>query len=304
MDPARWYRILEEQRITVWYTAPTAIRMLMRSGDELAEQTDLSRLRHACSVGEPLDADAVRWGATVLHTSIHDTWWQTETGGSWWPTSPASTCDPGRWASRSRASRSRCWLAGADGEALLDEHGAPVQVDQPGVEGELAIRAGWPSMFRGYLHEQERYERCFVDGWYRSGDLVTRDEQGYLWFVGRGDDLIKTAGHLVGPFEVERVLMAHEAVVEAAVIGVPDEVAGNVIKAFVTLAPGWQPDDELRLQLVGFARARLGPSVAPRQVEFQQELPHTRSGKIMRRLLRARALGLPEGDLSTLEHGS
>ena len=170
--------------------------------------------------------------------------------------------------------------------------------------GELALRAGWPSMFRGYLDADERYATCFVGGWYVSGDLARRDADGYFWFVGRGDDVIKTAGHLIGPFEVESVLTEHPAVVEAGVIGVPDEVAGEIVKAFVTLYPGTEPSDELRRDLMGFARKRLGAAVAPREISFAEDLPKTRSGKIMRRLLKARELGLPEGDLSTLERPS
>jgi acetyl-CoA synthetase len=174
-------------------------------------------------------------------------------------------------------------------------------IQAPDVEGELALRAGWPSMFRGYLHDDERYATCFADGWYLTGDLARRDEDGWFWFVGRADDVIKSAGHLIGPFEVESALMEHPAVVEAGVIGVPDEVAGEVVKAFVTLRPGFEATDDLRLDLIGFARTRLGPAVAPREIVFDQHLPHTKSGKIMRRLLKARELGLPEGDLSTLE---
>jgi acetyl-CoA synthetase len=172
---------------------------------------------------------------------------------------------------------------------------------EPGREGELAIRPGWPSMFRGYLNDDERYRKCFRDGWYLTGDLVRRDAEGYFWFLGRSDDIIKTAGHMVGPFEVESVLMSHPAVSEAAVIGKPDPVIGAVVKAFVTLKPGISPTGALSLELLGFARARLGSAVAPKEIEFRHALPHTRSAKIMRRLLRARELGLPEGDLSTLE---
>jgi acetyl-CoA synthetase len=183
-----------------------------------------------------------------------------------------------------------------DGEVTL--------VDGPGEDGELALRPGWPSMFRGYLHEDERYARCFAGGWYLTGDVAHRDEDGWLWFVGRADDVIKSAGHLIGPFEVESALMEHPAVVEAGVIGVPDPVAGEVVKAFVSLRPGFSPSEELRLELIGFSRKRLGAAVAPREIAFDQALPKTKSGKIMRRLLKARELGLPEGDLSTLEEAS
>jgi acetyl-CoA synthetase len=190
-----------------------------------------------------------------------------------------------------------------DGAPLVHD-GQPVEVDGPDTEGHLAIRRGWPSMFRAYLNDEDRYRACFVGDWYVSGDLARRDVDGYFWFVGRADDVIKSSGHLIGPFEVESALIEHPAVVEAGVIGKPDAVAGEVVKAFVTLAEGWEPSEETRLALVAFARSRLGPAVAPREIEFDQDLPHTRSGKIMRRLLKARELGLPEGDLSTLETGS
>jgi acetyl-CoA synthetase len=190
------------------------------------------------------------------------------------------------------------------GNIVLAPDGGAVAIDAPDEEGELALRPGWPSMFRGYLGDPARYERCFVGGWYRTGDLARRDADGYFWFVGRADDVIKSAGHLIGPFEVERVLMEHRAVAEAGVIGVPDPVAGEVVKAFVVLRPGYEPSDELRRELLGDARRRLGAAVAPRMIDFRDELPVTRSGKIMRRVLRARELGLPEGDLSTLERGA
>ena len=192
-------------------------------------------------------------------------------------------------------------LARGPGGRAAVRDGVVERVVEPGVDGELALRPGWPSMFRGYLHDEDRYASCFARGWYLTGDVARLDADGWLWFVGRADDVIKSAGHLIGPFEVESVLIEHPAVVEAAVIGVPDPVAGEVVKAFVTLRAGHQASDELRLDLIGFARRRLGPAVAPREIAFDQQLPHTKSGKIMRRLLKARALGLPEGDLSGLE---
>jgi acetyl-CoA synthetase len=172
---------------------------------------------------------------------------------------------------------------------------------KPDVEGELALRPGWPSMFRAYLAEEERYRKAFVDNWYISGDLAERDSDGYFWFIGRADDIILTAGHLVGPFEVESVLMEHPAVAEAGVIGKPNPVIGEVVKAFISLKPGYKASDDLRLELIGFARSKLGSAVAPKEIEFKEDLPRTRSGKIMRRLLKAREMGLPEGDTSTLE---
>jgi acetyl-CoA synthetase len=292
-DAERWYGILQDQRVSVWYSAPTALRMLMRVGPELARKYDLASLRFAASVGEPLNPEAVVWGQQVLGLPIHDNWWQTETGGIMIANYAAIEIRPG---SMGRP------LPGVEA-AIVERRGddGVAVVEEPDVEGELALRAGWPSMFRGYLNEEERYRKCFRDGWYLTGDLARRDADGYFWFVGRRDDVIKTAGHLVGPFEVESALMEHPAVAEAAVIGKPDPIAGALVKAFVALKPDHEPSEALRRDLMIHARKRLGPGVAPREIDFKHDLPKTRSGKIMRRLLRARELGLPEGDLSTLE---
>jgi len=294
-DAARWYQVLQDEHVTVWYTAPTAVRMLMKAGVELARNYDLSRLRFVGSVGEPLNPEAVIWGQEALGLPIHDNWWQTETGGIMIANFASMEIRPGSMGKP---------LPGIEAAVVRRTDTGVEPVQEPGVEGELALRPGWPSMFRGYLGEEQRYRKCFSDGWYLTGDLATRDADGYLWFVGRADDVIKSAGHLIGPFEVETALMAHPAVAEAAVIGKPDPVAGAVVKAFVCLKQGYAASDELMLELVGFARQRLGPAVAPREIAFAASLPHTRSGKIMRRLLRARELGLPEGDLSTLEDGA
>jgi acetyl-CoA synthetase len=299
----RWYRTLQDQRVTVWYTAPTAIRMLMRAGADAAAPFDLSRLRVVASVGEPLNPEAVTWGRAVLGVPILDGWWQTETGGIMIANQARSPLRPGSMGRPVDGVEAAVLRQDEHGDLVLDDAGEPV-LQRDGEQGELALRPGWPSMFRGYLHDDERHARCFVGGWYRSGDLVRRDADGWYWFVGRGDDVIKSAGHLIGPFEVESVLMEHPAVAEAGVIGVPDEVAGAVVKAFVVLRDGFEPSDELRSEILALARRRLGPAVAPRSVEVRAELPHTRSGKVMRRLLRARELGLPEGDLSTLEGGA
>ena len=294
-DARRWYRILERLGVSVWYTAPTAIRMLMKAGPELAHQFSYPRLRFVASVGEPLNPDAVLWGRDVLGHPVHDNWWQTETGGIMIANTPAFDIKPG---SMGRP------IPGVDAFVVRREAGGIAVVDEPDVEGELALRAGWPSMFRGYLDNDARYRGCFSGDLYLTGDLARRDSDGYFWFVGRADDVIKSAGHLIGPFEVENVLMEHPAVAEAAVIGIPDDVVGEVVKAFVTLKRGHVADDALRRELMGHARKRLGAAVAPKEIEFADELPHTRSGKIMRRLLKARQLGLPEGDLSTLESPS
>jgi len=300
-DARRWYEILARERVSVWYTAPTAIRRMMRAGDLGAEAPDLSALRFIASVGEPLNPEAVRWGLDMFGLPIHDNWWQTETGGIMIANYAACDIKPGSMGRPLPGIEATVIARDAEGEPRLDEHGGPVIVDEPGVEGELALRRGWPSMFRGYLHAEERYAKCFVGDWYRTGDVVSRDADGWYWFVGRADDVIKSAGHLIGPFEVESALMDHPAVAEAGVIGIPDEIAGAVVVAFVVLRPGYEPTEELRRELYGFGRRRLGPAVAPKQIKYRENLPKTRSGKIMRRLLRAQELGLPEGDLSTLE---
>ena len=297
-DAQRWYQILDEQQVTVWYTAPTAVRMLMKLGREPLEGCDLSSLRFAGSVGEPLNPEAVVWGNDVLGLPFHDNWWQTETGGIMIANFAAEPIKPGSMG------RPLPGIEAAIAHRDVDEDGNALSfelITQPDVEGDLVLRAGWPSMFRGYLDQPERYAKAFHDGWYISGDLARRDDDGYYWFVGRADDVIKTAGHLIGPFEVESALIEHPAVAEAGVIGVPDEVAGNIIKAFVTLNPGYTAGNDLLRELKAHARRALGPAVAPRLIEIRDQLPKTRSGKIMRRLLRARELGLPEGDLSTLE---
>ena len=294
-DAERWYQLLEAQAVTVWYTAPTAIRMLMKAGAEIAKRHHFPALRFVASVGEPLNAEAVWWGAEALGLPIHDNWWQTETGGIMIANTPAMDIKPGSMGKP---------LPGVDAFIVRKRtDGSYEAIGEPNVEGELALRAGWPSMFRGYLGQDERYGRCFAGDYYLTGDLARRDTDGYFWFVGRADDVIKSAGHLIGPFEVESVLMEHPAVAEAGVIGKPDPVVGETVKAFVTLKAGFEQTEDLRLELLGHARKRLGAAVAPKEIAFAPTLPRTRSGKIMRRLLKARELGLPEGDTSTLEAG-
>lgn len=291
-DAERWYRILQDQKISVWYTAPTAIRMLMKVGSDIARKFDLSHLRYMASVGEPLNPEAVVWSAQTFGKPFHDNWWQTETGGIMIANYQAMDVRPGSMGKP---------LPGVVAGIVERQDGHIREVTAPSTIGELALRPGWPSMMRAYLHEEERYRKCFADGWYLSGDLAMRDADGYYWFVGRADDMIKSAGHLIGPFEVESALMEHPAVAEVGVVGIPDPVAGETVKAFVALKAGVEPGEELRMELLGHARKKLGPAVAPKDIAFRQNLPKTRSGKIMRRLLRARELGLPEGDTSTLE---
>ena len=295
-DAERWYRVLQEQRVNVWYTAPTAIRMLMKAGAALAQKHDLRALRFCASVGEPLNPEAVVWGQEALGRPFHDNWWQTETGGIMIANFAALDVRPGSMG------RPLPGVAAAIVHRVGDDRVEVVEA--PDVQGELALRPGWPSMFRGYWGEEARYRECFAGGWYLTGDLARRDRDDYFWFVGRADDVIKTSGHLIGPFEVESVLMEHPAVAEAGVIGKPDPVALEVVKAFVALRDGREPTSQLRRELLAFARTRLGAAVAPKEIDFTPGLPRTRSGKIMRRLLKARELGLPEGDTSTLEEAT
>jgi acetyl-CoA synthetase len=292
-DADRWYAILQAQKVSIWYTAPTAIRMLMKAGTDLARKYDLRSLRFAASVGEPLNAEAVVWGKEAFGLPFHDNWWQTETGGIMIANYAAMDIRPGSMGKP---------LPGIEAAIVQKHDDGTVQViDEPDVQGELALRPGWPSMFRGYWGEPGRYGKCFAGDWYLTGDLARRDPDGYFWFVGRKDDVIKTSGHLIGPFEVESVLMEHRAVAEAGVIGKPDPVALEVVKAFVSLKSGFESSEELRRELLGHARKRLGAVVAPKEIEFVTSLPKNRAGKIMRRLLKARELGLPEGDTSMLE---
>ncbi len=291
-DTNRWYQTLAEEHVNVWYTAPTAIRMLMKAGSELPKAHNLSELRFMASVGEPLNPEAVIWGNEVFGMPFHDNWWQTETGGIMIANYASMDIKPGSMGKP---------LPGITAGIVEKFKDGVREAAKPLAIGELALKPGWPSMMRAYLNEDERYKKCFSDDWYLSGDLAMRDSDGYFWFVGRSDDVIKSAGHLIGPFEVESALMEHEAVAEVGVIGVPDETVGQIVKAFVVLKLNYQPDEELRLDLIGHARKQLGPAVAPKDIAFRKNLPKTRSGKIMRRLLKARELGLPEGDISTLE---
>ncbi len=283
-----WYRVIEKYRVSVWYTAPTAIRMLMKAGDELSKRYDLSSLRFVSSVGEPLDPEGVVWGERVFGLPIHDNWWQTETGAIMIANYSSMDIRPG---SMGRP------FPGVTA-SVVDEAGKDVPHGRTGI---LVLKPGWPSMFRGYWNGRELYESRFRKGWYFTGDRAYRDADGYFWFVGRTDDVINTAGHLVGPFEVESALVEHPAVAEAGVIGKPDPERLEIVKAFVTLKDGFEPSAELARNIQEFVRHKLAAHAYPREIEFMPSLPKTRSGKILRRLLKARELGLPEGDTSTLE---
>lgn len=287
-NPEKWYSILDKYNVTVWYTAPTAIRMLMAAGDELVKKYNLSNLRHLCSVGEPLNPEAVRWSLKVFGLPFHDNWWQTETGGILIANYPCMPIKPGSMGKP---------LPGVTA-AIVDDKGKKLRA---GKEGGLVIRPGWPSMMKKIWRRPKKYKSYFSKGWYITGDRAFMDKDGYFWFVGRADDVIKTAGERVGPFEVESVLVEHPAIVEAGVIGKPDPIRGEIIKAFVVLSKNYKPSEKLKDQLKKFVKKHLAGHAYPREIDFVKSLPKTRSGKIMRRVLKARELGLPVGDTSTLE---
>jgi len=291
-DAARWYSILEEHRVNIWYTSPTAIRRLMRMDLKPLESYNLSTLRLIHSVGEPLQVEEVVWGKKTFGMPICDNWWQTETGGIMISNYASMEVRPGSMGKP---------LPGIEA-AIGTIEGEKIQLlTKPLEQGHLLLKSGWPSMFRAYLDEEERYKKCFKGEWYLTGDLAKKDADGYYWFVGRADDIIKTSGHMVGPFEVESALMEHPAVAEAAIIGKPNAMIGELVKAFVVLEPRFEADEMTKLDIKGFSRKKLGPAIAPKEIEFIDSLPKTKSGKILRRLLKARELGLPEGDTSTLE---
>ncbi|THU38258.1 acetate--CoA ligase [Niastella caeni] len=291
-DAVRWYSILEKQQVNVWYTAPTAIRRLMRMNIKPRDIYNLQSLRLICSVGEPLHAEAVMWGEKTFGMPILDNWWQTETGGIMIANYPSMKVKPGSMGKP---------LPGTEA-AIAEITDTTINIiTEPGKQGHLVLKKDWPSMFRAYIHDEDRYKKCFRNEWYFTGDLARKDADGYYWFVGRADDIIKTSGHMVGPFEVESTLMEHVAVAEAAVIGKPDPVIGEIVKAFIVLKHGFTGNEKVQLDILAFARQKLGAAVAPKEISFIEELPKTRSGKILRRLLKARELGLPEGDISTLE---
>ena len=284
-----WYKIIEKYKVAVWYTAPTAIRMLMKAGEKVVQKYNLKSLRYMCSVGEPLNPEAIVWGQKAIGLPFHDNWWQTETGCIQIANYPVQDIKPGSMGRPFPGVKA----------AILDENCEKELL--PGGEGNLALKAGWPSMFRTYWNKEELYNSKFKGPWYITGDRARMDEDGYFWFVGRADDVINTAGHLVGPFEVESALVEHPAVVEAGVIGKPDPLRGEIVKAFVVLEPNTKPTEALKKELAEYVKKHLAGHAYPREVEFIDKLPKTRSGKIMRRVLRSKELGLPIGDTSTLE---
>ncbi|MBY0356879.1 MAG: acetate--CoA ligase [Candidatus Obscuribacterales bacterium] len=286
---AEWYQLIDRLHVTVWYTAPTALRLLMKAGDEEVTKHSLESLRHILSVGEPLNPEVIRWGMKVYGLPIHDNWWQTETGMQLVSNLPCLPVKPGSMGKP---------LPGVY-VTVVDDDGNELA---PGQLGRLVVRPGWPSMLRQVWRNEEKFNEYFrIPGWYFSGDNAWKDADGYLWFVGRADDVINTAGHRVGPFEVESALVEHEAVAEAGVIGKPDEERGEIIKAFIVLNHGIKSSPKLLDEIREYTKRRLAAHAYPREIEVKDSLPKTRSGKIMRRLLKAWELGLPTGDTSSLD---
>ncbi len=285
-----WYKYIEKRKVSMWYSAPTAIRSLMKAGDEVINKYDLSSLRHIASVGEPLNAEAVVWSEKVFGLPFFDTYWQTETGSIMISNFPGMKVKPGSMGKT---------FPGVIGAILDDKTFEPIT--EPNKSGLIGFRPGWPAMMREYWDNKETYDKKFVNGWYLPGDKSTIDKDGYYWFVGRDDDVINTGGHLVSPFEVESALLEHEAVAESAVVAKPDEVNMEVVKAFVTLNPSFEATDELELKIMNFIRKKLSPLAMPQEIEYMEKLPKTRSGKIMRRMLRAKEWGEEIGDTSTLD---
>ncbi len=285
-----WYKFIEKRKITMWYSAPTAIRSLMKAGNEIIKQHDLSSLRHLASVGEPLNAEAVIWSEKVFGKAFLDTYWQTETGSIMLTNFPGMKIKPGSMAKP---------FPGIT--ATILDPDTYKEIMEPNKPGLIGFRPDWPAMMRTYWRNEETYNKKFVNGWYIPGDRSTIDADGYFWFVGRDDDVINTGGHLVSPFEVESALLEHESVAESAVVAKPDEVNMEVVKAFVTLKPGYEASDDLELQIMNFIRKKLSPLAMPQEIEYMKTLPKTRSGKIMRRVLHAKEWGEEIGDTSTLE---
>ncbi len=286
---ARWYQAIEKYQVSMWYSAPTAFRLLMSQGETIAKKYDLKSLRHICSVGEPLNPEALRWIRKITGLAPHETWWMTETGmqivcnyrGLDFKLGATGRPFPGTYAT------------------IVDEKGKELP---PNTLGNLVVKAPWPSMMKEIWRNKEKYQEYFrLKGWYLSGDTAYKDKEGFIWFAGRADDVIKTAGERVGPFEVESALIQHPAVAEAGVIGKPDEIKGQIIKAFISLRAGFKPSEDLKTEIADFVKKNMAAHAAPKEIEFCERIPKTRSGKIMRRVLRAWDQGLPLGDISTME---
>jgi len=287
-NPEEWFTILEREKINVWYTAPTALRMLMKEDAALFKKFSLKELRHISSVGEPLNPEIISWARKILSKDIYDTWFMTETGAIMIANRPGLDIKPGSMGKP---------IEGVEA-AIITDKGEIAQSDQRGI---LCLKAGWESMFVAYLNNEEAYKKKFNDGYYYSGDVAFKDSEGYYWFAGRKDDVINTAGHLVGPFEVESALLEIEEIKEAAVIGAPDEMLFEKIVAFIKLKPGYAYNKELELKIRVYVANEVSTIAAPHDIVAVDSIPKTKSGKIMRRVLKAQYLGQDAGDLSTME---
>ena len=287
-SPEGWYEFIQTFNVTIWYTAPTALRMLMGAGDDIVKKYDLSSLRHVLSVGEPLNPEVIKWAYNVFNHRVHDTWWMTETGAHMIVNFPSLDIKAGSMGKP---------LPGIEA-SIVDDSGKELPSNRM---GNLAMKAPWPAMMRDIWNNNEKYKSYFIGDWFVSGDSAFVDEDGYFFFQGRIDDVIMTAGERVGPFEIESKLVEHEAVQEAGVIGKPDPVRGEIVKAFIALREGYEPSGELKEEIRNFVKLGLAAHAAPREIEFKDKLPKTRSGKIMRRVLKAWELDLDAGDLSSMD---
>ncbi|MFA7002398.1 MAG: AMP-binding protein [Verrucomicrobiia bacterium] len=287
-DAAKWFEILEQFGVTVWYTAPTALRMLMREEPALFARFNLGKLRHICSVGEPLNPEVISWGRKMLGKDIYDTWFQTETGAIMITNRPGLPIKPGSMGQP---------LAGIEA-AIVKDNGEVLQENE---QGNLCLRPGWDSMFVSYFQHEDVYRQKFKHGWYMTGDTAYRDSEGYYWFMGRSDDVINTAGHLVSPVEVESALLEVEGVAESGVIGAPDDLLWEKVVAFVALRKGYEWNSDLELKLRLHVSNRVSTTATPQEFRVLEHIPKNKSGKIMRRVLKARYLGQDAGDVSTLD---
>lgn len=287
-DAKLWFDVLQNEAVTIWYSAPTALRMLMREDAGLYGGYDLSKLRHIFSVGEPLNPEVINWARTALGRDIYDTWFQTETGGIMISNRPGLEIRPGSMGIPLDGIEAA--IIADDGEVLGD-----------GVTGNLCLKSGWSSMFSMYLNNHVVYGQKFKNGYYYTGDTALRDAEGYYWFKGRSDDVINTAGHLISPFEVESALLEIPEIAESGVIGAPDELLFEKVVAFVNLHEGCTWSRELEVKLRLHVSNRASSIATPQEIIVVESVPKNKSGKIMRRLLKARYLGQDAGDISTLE---
>lgn len=287
-DAREWVDLLAREQISVWYSAPTALRMLMREDEDIFTGADLSSLRHVFSVGEPLNPEVIHWGRRLLRRDIYDTWFQTETGAIMISNRPGIDIRPGSMGKE---------VAGIE-PAIIADGGVPLP---DGEQGNLCLKPGWPSLFVTYLNNDAVYRQKFQHGFYHTGDTARRDEDGYYWFMGRSDDVINTAGHLVSPFEVESALLEVEEVAESGVIGAPDELLFEKVVAFVNLHERFTPSTELEIKIRLRVSNKLSSVATPQEIIFCSSIPKNKSGKIMRRVLKARYMGEDPGDTSTME---